>query len=132
MASLFQREEEQALYLEIVDALAPLVHEQRRGLRVGRLDPRGQQLPLVGLVPQVLVQVSVGDLFEGLNVVDGHEMRVQIHELDADLFEGALRQQVTLDSRQGLVGVVVGLSKIMRMKYKHYYQSRKYILSPVR
>ena len=111
MAYLFQREKEQALYLEIVDALAPLVHEQRWGLRVGRLDPRGQQLPLIGLVPQVLVQVSVGDLFEGLNVVDGHEMRVQIHELDADLFEGALRQQVTLDSRQGLVGVVIGLSR---------------------
>ena len=34
---------------------------------------------------------------------------VQVHELDGDLLEGALRQQVTLDPRQRLVGVVIRL-----------------------
>ena len=101
-----------AHYLQVVDPLTPLVNEQRRGLRVGGLYPLRQQLPLVGLIPQVLVQVSIRDLFEGLDVVDGNEVRIQIHELDADLFEGTLRQQVTLYSRQSLVGVVVGLGRI--------------------
>ena len=101
-----------AHYLQVVDALAPFVNEQRWGLRVGRLYPLRQQLPLVGLIPQVLVQVSIRDLFEGLDVVDGNEVRIQIHELDADFFEGTLRQQVTLDPRESLVGVVVGLGRI--------------------
>ena len=100
-----------AHYLQVVDALAPFVNEQRWGLRVGRLYPLRQQLPLVGLIPQVLVQVSIRNLFEGLDVVDGNEVRIQIHELDADFFEGTLRQQVTLDPRQSLVGVVVGLGR---------------------
>jgi hypothetical protein len=34
---------------------------------------------------------------------------VEIHELDADLLERALRQQVTLDARERLVRVVVRL-----------------------
>jgi len=95
--------------LQVVNALAPFVREQRRGLGVGWLYPLRQQFALVGLIPQVLVQVRIRDLFEGLDVVYGNEVRIQIHELDADLFEGALRQQVTLYSRQSLVGVVVGL-----------------------
>jgi len=36
---------------QVVDAEAPLVDEQRRRLRVGRLDPVGQQVALVRLVP---------------------------------------------------------------------------------
>lgn len=39
---------------QVVDALAPLVDEQRRRLAVCRLDPVGEQVPLVRLVPQVL------------------------------------------------------------------------------
>jgi hypothetical protein len=34
---------------------------------------------------------------------------VQVHELDGDLLEGALREQVALDARQRLVRVVVRL-----------------------
>ena len=36
-------------------------------------------------------------------------MRVQVHELDGDLLEGALREQVPLDARERLVRVVVRL-----------------------
>ena len=36
-------------------------------------------------------------------------MRVQVHELDADLLEGPLRQQVALHARQGLVGIIISL-----------------------
>lgn len=49
-------------YLKVVDALAPLVHEQGRRLRVGRFDPRREQAALVGLVPDVLVQIRIRDL----------------------------------------------------------------------
>jgi hypothetical protein len=40
------------MYLEIVDALAPLVGQQRRRLRVAGLDPRREQTSLVSLVPE--------------------------------------------------------------------------------
>ena len=62
------------------------------------------------LKPQILVEVGVSDFFERLDVRDGDEVRVQVHELDADLLEGALRQDVALDARQRLVRVVVRLS----------------------
>ena len=55
---------------QVVDAEAPLVDEEGRRLRVGRLDPVGQQVSLVALIPQVLVEVGVGDLLERLHVVD--------------------------------------------------------------
>ena len=47
---------------EVVDTLAPLVHQQRRRLSVCGLDPVGEQMPLVGLVPDVLVKVGIRDL----------------------------------------------------------------------
>ena len=93
--------------VEVVDALAPLVHEQRRRLRVGRLDPVRKQVALVGLVPEILVEVGVGDLFERLNVVHRNQVRVHVHELDRHLLEGALRQEMALDARQAVVRPVV-------------------------
>ena len=66
--------------------LAPLVDEEGRRLRVGRFDPGREEPPLVGLVPQVLVQVRVRDLLQRLNVmVDRHQVAVQVHKLDTDL-----------------------------------------------
>jgi len=65
--------------------LAPLVCQQRRWFRVSRLDPRRKQSSLVRLVPQVLVQVRVGDLLQRLHVVHWHQVTVQVHELYADL-----------------------------------------------
>ena len=54
--------------LQIVQTLTPLVDEQRRGFRVGGLDPGREETTLVRLVPQVLVQVRVGDLLERFDV----------------------------------------------------------------
>jgi len=39
-------------------------------------------------LPEVLVKVGVGDLLEGRNVVDGDEVRVEVHVLNGDLREG--------------------------------------------
>ena len=49
------------------------------------------------------------DFFERLDLVDGNQVRVEVHELDADLLEGPLRQQVPFHSRKSLVRVVVRL-----------------------
>ncbi len=49
------------------------------------------------ILPKVLIQVGVSDLLKGLHVVDGNEVAVQVHKLDAHLLEGSLGQQVTLD-----------------------------------
>ena len=63
----------------------------------------------IGLVPQILVEISIGNFFQRLDLVDGNQVRVEVHELDADLLEGPLRQQVPFHARQGLVRVVVRL-----------------------
>ncbi len=49
------------------------------------------------ILPKVLIQVGVCDLLQWLHVVDGNEVAVQVHKLDAHLLEGSLCQQVTLD-----------------------------------
>ena len=89
--------------------MTPLVDEQRWRFGIGRLDPWWEEASLVGLVPKVLVQIGIRDLLQRLDVVDGDQVAVQVHELDARLLEGALRQQVTLDARECLVRVVVRL-----------------------
>ena len=119
---------------QVVDAQAPLVHEQRRRLGVGGLDPARQQVALVRLVPEVLVEVGVGDLLERLDVVDGHEVRVEVHELDGHLLEGALREQVALDARERLVRVVVGLldeAELLTLRLVEARRGRVALLEPL-
>mmetsp|Transcript_8730 Transcript_8730/g.18587 ORF Transcript_8730/g.18587 Transcript_8730/m.18587 type:complete len:747 (-) Transcript_8730:2392-4632(-) len=95
--------------VEVVDAVAPLVRQQGGWLRVTGLYPVGEEVPLVRLKPQVLVQVAVCDLLQGLNLIHWDEVAVEVHELDGHLLELALSQQVALDALQSLVRVVVGL-----------------------
>ena len=59
-----------------------------------------------------LVQVAVRDLLQRLDLVDGDEVRVEVHELDGHLLELTLSQQVALDALQGLVRVVVRLGSV--------------------
>ena len=112
---------------QVVDTLTPLVDEKRRWLRVGGLDPRGEQTTLVGLEEQELVEVleltcqqgnfkstkrttySIRDLLYRLDVVARNELVIRVEELDTRLLEGTLGEQETLDTRQTLVRVVVGL-----------------------
>ena len=91
---------------QVVDALAELVHQVRLRLLVARLHPVGEQLALVRLVPQVLVQVRVGDLLQRVDLVHGHQVRVQVQELQPHVLEHVLRHQVPLDLLQRLMGVV--------------------------
>ena len=95
--------------VQVVDALAPLVDEERRRLGVGRLDPRGEQAALVGLEVEELVEVRVRDLLHRLDVVARDELLVRVEELDAGLLERALGEEEALDARQRLVRVVVRL-----------------------
>ena len=44
---------------QIIDALAPLIYQERRRFAVGGLDPVREQVALVRLVPQILVEVRV-------------------------------------------------------------------------
>mmetsp|Transcript_889 Transcript_889/g.2132 ORF Transcript_889/g.2132 Transcript_889/m.2132 type:complete len:706 (-) Transcript_889:1206-3323(-) len=94
---------------QVIDTLAPLVHQQGGRLRVCRLDPVGEEVAVVTLVPQVLVQVSISDLLQRLNLVAWHQVRVHVLELDGHLLEGSLSEQVALDPAESLVGIVVGL-----------------------
>lgn len=65
--------------------LAPLVDEQWWWFGVCWFDPWWEQTPFVCLVPQVLIQVSVCDLLQWLHIVHGHQVAVQVHELDTHL-----------------------------------------------
>ena len=91
---------------QVVHALAELVHQVRLRLLVARLHPVREQLALVRLVPQVLVQVRVRDLLQRVDLVHGHQVRVQVQELQAHVLEHVLRQQVPLDLLQRVVRVV--------------------------
>lgn len=71
--------------------MTPLVHQQWWWLRVGWLDPGGEQAPLVSLVPQVLVQVGISDLLQGFHIVHRNQVAVQVHELDANLEKSTQR-----------------------------------------
>ena len=56
-------------------------------------------LTFIGLVPEILIEISISYFFERLDLVDRYQVRVEVHELDADLLEGPLRQQVPFHSR---------------------------------
>ncbi len=65
--------------------LAPLVDQQWWWFSVSWFDPGREEASLVCLVPQVLVQVGICDLLQGLHIIHGHQMTVQVHELDTHL-----------------------------------------------
>lgn len=75
---------------EIVDALTPFVNEKWRRLRIPRLDPVREEVSLISLIPQVLIKVRISDLLNGLDIIYRDQVRVQVHELDAHLFEGSM------------------------------------------
>jgi len=89
--------------------MAPLVDQLGRRLRVPWLDPSWKQMPLLCLEPEVLIQIRVCDLLQGLDLDYGDEVRVQVHELDRGFFELPHGHQVPLNTVQRLVGVIVGL-----------------------
>jgi hypothetical protein len=65
--------------------LAPLVDKEWRRLCVSWFDPGGEETSFVSLIPQVLVQVGICDLLQGLHVIHRHQVAVQVHELYAHL-----------------------------------------------
>lgn len=65
--------------------LAPLVHQQWGWLSVSRFDPRREEPSLVSLIPQVLIQISICDLLQGLNIINRDQVAVEIHELNSHL-----------------------------------------------
>lgn len=65
--------------------LAPFVDKQRRWLSVSRFDPGREETSLISFIPQVLVQIGISDLFQGLHIIHWYQMTVQVHELNANL-----------------------------------------------
>jgi hypothetical protein len=63
---------------KVVDSLSHLVDEQRRRLSVGGLDPGWEEASLVGLEEEELVEVGVGNLLNGLDVVARDELVVSV------------------------------------------------------
>lgn len=96
-------------FVQIVDSLTPLVDEERGGLGIGGLDPGREETTLVGLEVEELIEVGVGDLLHRLDVVTRDELVVGIEKLDSCLLESTLGEEKSLDTRERLVRVVVGL-----------------------
>jgi hypothetical protein len=57
--------------MEVVDTLAVFIEQQWWWLVVCGLDPVREQSTLVSLIPEVLVQIGVCDLFQRVNLVCG-------------------------------------------------------------
>jgi hypothetical protein len=77
---------------QVVYSLTPLVDKKWGRLRITRLDPVWEKTALVCLIPQVLIQISIGDLLERLDIVNGNQMRVEVHKLNTHLLEGTMTQ----------------------------------------
>ena len=63
---------------------------RRDGFPRPDIDERTPRRTLVGLVPEVLVQVRVRDFFQRFHLIDRYQMTIQVHELHADLLERSL------------------------------------------
>lgn len=70
--------------------LAPFVDKQRWWFGVSRFDPGWEEASLISFIPQVLVQIGISDLFQGLHIIHWYQMTVQVHELNANLWEKSL------------------------------------------
>lgn len=68
--------------MEIVDPLAVFVKQEWWGFSIARLDPVREQPSLVSLVPQILVQIGVSNFLQGINLICGNDVTVQIHEVN--------------------------------------------------
>ena len=55
----------------------------------------------------ILVEVGVGNLLKGVDVVGGNNVRVEVHELNLHFVEHTKRQKVTFNSTQCVVRMVV-------------------------
>ena len=55
-------------------------------------------MSFIGLKPQILIKVSVSDLFQRLNFIDRNQMGVLVHELNGDFFKCTLSEQMSLDA----------------------------------
>ncbi|KAI3475156.1 hypothetical protein L1887_63471 [Cichorium endivia] len=81
----------------------------RRDFGIRGLDPSGEKATLISLVPQILIEVCVGDLLDWLNVVDRVDGSVIVVHVDSDFFEGALGKKEALDSGERGTWTVVCL-----------------------
>jgi hypothetical protein len=61
---------------QIVDSLAPLEDKKWRRLRITGLNPVGEQISFVSLIPQVLIKVSISNFLNRFNVINRNEMRI--------------------------------------------------------
>ena len=97
----------QRYWSRYASCVAPTLSRSRCRRSDGHLDAIDANLKFGNVSRNTLSQHR--DLLEGLHLVDRYEMGIQVHELDADLLEGPLRQQMPFDARQRLVRVVVRL-----------------------
>ena len=75
---------------QVVDALTPLIHQQRRRLCIRWFNPVREQVPLIGLVPNVLIQIRIRDLLQRFNRVHRNQVRIHVHKLHVALFKRSL------------------------------------------
>ena len=92
--------------LQIIDTIRPFVHQQRRRFLITRLDPCREQGTLIRFICQILIKVSICDLFNWLNVVCWHQLGERVEKLQTHFLEGALCQHESLDACQSLVRIV--------------------------
>ena len=52
---------------------------------VSGFNPRWEESPFISLIPEILVKVGVCDLLQWLNIINWHQVGVQIHELNTNL-----------------------------------------------
>ena len=66
-------------------------------------------MPLISLIPKVLVEVGISDLFDRLNVIDWINTTIIIVHVNPNFLESSLSEQEALYPSEGGTWRVVGL-----------------------
>ena len=66
--------------------LTPFVDEQWWRFCVSWFDPWWEQTAFVSFIPQILIEVRICDFLEWFNIKHWHEVTVQIHEFNTNLY----------------------------------------------
>lgn len=89
--------------------MAPFIDQQGWWFSVRWFDPGREEPSLVSLIPQILIEVGIGDLLQRLHIVHRDKVTIEVHEFNSHFLERSLSQQMSLDARESLVRVVVRL-----------------------
>src|SRR5204862_993079 len=64
-------------------------------------DPGWEEMALICLIPEILVQICIGDLLNGFDIIHWINVAVIVIHIDTNFLESSLSEEESLNSSQG-------------------------------